>query len=772
MNIGLPAAVDSVPTPHRLQAASQSADGPPNGAPLRRLTVTSISTLFATALLVFGVVFWSVSRIDDLSQQRQLRTVQSALANSVAKVPYDQESVAIWNDAVLKLKPPLDLAWVESNLGVWMHEYFKHDRVHIVDAMGNPVYSMVDGKTVPTSRGEITPTLREAVSVLRQDMARGGLEAYHNDAGDLPRVVDLTFIDERPVLISAMPIVAESKELSPDAQSANVLISLRFLDESFLADLAKTHHLAGVRFSRSPRIAEHEQSYPLKNRAGTIIGYVVWDSERPGAAILEDVLPILASGLTAIGVAVLLLISGLRRTYRDLVSSEAESKHRAIRDPLTGLANRGYFNDRVAALLEERQRSEAPLALLFLDLDRFKQVNDTHGHAVGDALIQEIAQRIKSTLKPEDLLARIGGDEFAIVTCEGVSRDAIETLCRNIVASVSRPVEVLGQQASVGVSIGIGLSPEAGTERSELARNADIALYQAKHGGGAGYAFYTECMGRAIKERQALEADLRRALKDDGELEVVYQPLVSAKDFSVSGVEAFVRWNHPRLGRLLPTHFISIAEDCGLIDQLGERVLRDACRTAGALNLGTVAINVSATQFHQPEYAQRLLAILSQFGMDPQRLELEITERALLHASGTPARVLRELREKGVRIALDDFGTGYSSLSYLIKLEVDRIKLDRSFLQELGSCPRSSSVVCSIITMARAVGISVTAEGVETELQRDFLAAVDCDVMQGYLFAPPVSALKLVEHFSVGFRAWQPKPPKSSTPPAADPRVA
>ena len=452
----------------------------------------------------------------------------------------------------------------------------------------------------------------------------------------------------------------------------------------------------------------------------------------------------------------------------------AESKHRAVHDPLTGLANRGFFNECVAALLGERRTSGAPLALLFLDLDRFKRVNDTLGHPVGDALIQEVARRIKSTLKPNDLLARIGGDEFAIIKCEDVSRDAIEALCREIVASVSRPVDVLGQKATVGVSIGVGLSPEAGTERSELARNADLALYQAKHDGGAGFAFYTEEMSRTIKERQALEAELRNALEgeSEGELEVVYQPLVSAKDFSITGVEALIRWNHPRLGRVLPPNFIPIAEDCGLIDQLGERVLREACRTAGALNLGTVAVNVSATQFRNPDFAQRLLAILTHFGMDPKRLELEITESALLDGSDTPACVLRQLREKGVRIALDDFGTGYSSLNYLMKLEVDRIKLDRSFLQELGTCPRSSSVVCSIITMARAIGISVTAEGVETRVQRDFLAAVDCDTMQGYLFSPPVSALNLVERFSVGFRRWQPTAVEAEPSQNAGSRVA
>lgn len=731
--------------------------------------ITSVYTVLATALLVFGVVIWSASRIDELSQERQSRTVASALAKSVQKIPYDQESVTIWDDAVQKLQRPYDVAWIEANLGVWMYAYFKHDRIFIVDPDGKPIYRMIDGKTVADDTTPLDRSLKDVLAALHKMTAHGGIRAWGKHEGDVPRITDLSEVDGRPVLISAMPVVAETQDAAQDIAQAHTLVSVRFLDASFVTDLAETHHINGVRFSHTADIARHEQSYPLKNRSGATIGYVVWSSDRPGFSILNDVLPVLATGLAAISIAVVLLIASLRRTYRDLVFSEAESKHRAVHDPLTGLANRGFFNERVETLLAESRMSGAPLALLFLDLDRFKQVNDTLGHPVGDALIQEVARRISATLSTDDLIARIGGDEFAIIKRENVSRDQVENLCRNIIAIVSQPVDVGGQLASVGISIGVGLSPEAGTEWSELARNADVALYQAKHGGGLGFAFYNEEMSRTVKERQALEADLRRALEGEGELEVVYQPLVSARDFSMTGVEALIRWNHPRLGVVLPPAFIPIAEDSGLIDKLGEKVLREACRTAGALDIDTVAVNVSATQLQHPDFAERLLSILSHSGMDPRRLELEITEGTLLEASGTPARVLRELRDKGIRIALDDFGTGYSSLNYLIKLEVDRIKLDRSFLQDIDSCTRSSSVVHSIVAMAKAVGVSVTAEGVETEAQRDFLQTIACDTMQGYLFSPPVSALSLIEDFAVGFRRWH---PVVRLPKSADPRVA
>ena len=743
-------------------------NAPRTDRPLRRLAVASVYTVVATALLVFGVVFWSAARVDQLSQERQLRKISSALVASVEKIPYDQESVAIWDDAVRNVKLRFDLKWVERNLGTWMHEYFKHDRVYVIDPAGTVVYSMVDGKTVTNPNSRPDATVFDVVAALRAQMSAGALDDYELGKRRLPRLVDFAFAGDRPVLISAVPLVTESKTATQARGSEYVLVSLRFLDASFLSDLAATHLLKGIRFSRTDDSAPNEGSYALTDRNGRTIGHIVWVPEMPGWAILTDVLPVLTAGLAAIGIAIVLLIGGLRRTYRELVHSEAESKYRAVHDPLTGLANRAFFNDRVGALLSERRVNGHELALMFLDLDRFKQVNDTLGHPVGDALIQDVARRIKSLIKPGDVLARMGGDEFAIIKCDDVSREEIEAFCRDVVAVVSEPFDVLGQRAAVGVSIGVAMAPECGTDRSELARKADIALYQAKNR-RLGFAFYTEEMSKTLKERQALEADLRRALETEGELDVVYQPLVAAKDLSVSGVEALVRWNHPRLGSIPPPVFIPIAEECGLIGRLGERVLTEACRTAGALKLGTIAVNVSPIQFRSPDFASRLFAILSRTGMAAERLELEITESALLDGSGTSAKVLRLLRARGVRIALDDFGTGYSSLSYLIKLEVDRIKLDRSFVQDLGTCPRSSSIVRSVIGMAHAVGVSITAEGVETPEQRDFLVSVDCDTLQGYLFSPPVSGLGLVEHFAIGFRRWQ---PAAEEPEVSGPRVA
>jgi EAL domain-containing protein (putative c-di-GMP-specific phosphodiesterase class I) len=312
------------------------------------------------------------------------------------------------------------------------------------------------------------------------------------------------------------------------------------------------------------------------------------------------------------------------------------------------------------------------------------------------------------------------------------------------------PFEVLGNQAAVGISIGIAMSPEAGTDRIELARKADIALYEAKKGGHKSFQFFTEEMSETLCERHALEVDLRLALDACKQLEVVYQPVYSTEARGISAIEALVRWNHPRFGSVPPTLFVALAEECGLINRLGEWVLREACRMARDTNIRTVAVNASPSQFLQPDFAKRVLSVLNDCGMTPDRLEIEITEGTLLESSGISGRVLKALRAAGVRIALDDFGTGYSSLSYLIKLEVDRIKIDRSFVQHLTYTSPSCSIIQAIVTMAHAVGVAVTAEGVETHEQREILTDIGCNSLQGYLLSRPVSASKLAEMMATG----------------------
>ena len=713
--------------------------------PMRFVAVASVITVLAAALLAMGMVWWSASRADQATMERLRQTVGFALRKNIAQISYDQESVANWNDAVINTRNTFDPAWVDVYLGAWMYDYFKHDRIEILDANNTMIYAMAAGGSVELGDRRPPNVVSRLASQLRTRIDYGALDAYEAHKTRIPRSDDLGFVDNRPAIVSVMPLVPHNQNISQGRGTEFLIASIRFLDQSFLTDLGDAYLLEGVHYSRGNDIAANEQSYPLRSAQGENIGSIVWTPKLPGQSILSEVMPVLATGLTCIGIAIAFLIYRLRRTYTELVISEAQATHLAFHDTLTGLPNRGFFKERLEdALLRVREGHEQ-LALIFLDLDRFKQVNDSFGHATGDALICELARHLKATLKPGDVLARMGGDEFAIVMRDVHSRAEVEDLCRRIVNVVSRPFNILGSQASVGISVGIAMAPETGLDRSELARKADIALYQAKRSGGLSFCFFTEDMCHAVEERRELEFELLNALENEDGLEVVFQPLYEAKTLTPDGAEALLRWNHPRLGAVAPQTFIGLAEDCGLIDRLGDLVLRRACTVCSAWDLRTVSVNVSAMQLRKPDFAERTLALLEQTGMDPRRLEIEITESTLIGGSEVSAKMLKALRAAGIKVSLDDFGTGYSSLSYLMRLDVDRIKIDRSFVRQLGETTQSNSIVQAIVTMAHAVGLAVTAEGVETEQQRDFLIDLGCSHLQGYLFSPPISALRMIE---------------------------
>ena len=685
----------------------------------------------------------SATKSDQLFHSRLLKVVGYALDRSVEKVPYDQESVAVWDDAITNVRDSFDRNWVDINLGVWMYEYFKHDRTYVLDGQNQVLYAMADGKELAVSRRVPMGKVSDLVSDLRRQIADGALDRYALGQERVPRAVDLGFVEQRPAIISVMPLVSDTGKIQQDKGTEGAIVSVRFLDSGFIPDLASAYLLEGVRFSKNDDTTSEEQSLPFKDRAGQTIGHFVWTPGRPGWTILADLGPLFGMGALSIGAAVYFLIRSLRGTCTELVLSDAHSKHLAYHDSLTGLPNRAYFNNRLDQSLASVRGSSA-LALMFLDLDRFKEVNDTFGHAAGDALIRQVSDQLSTLIGPEDVLARMGGDEFAVIRCS-TTKEQVEELSQRIAGAISRPFDVNGCKAAVGISIGIAMAPEAGTDRGELARKADIALYQAKKSTGDRFQFFTEEMGQRIQTRQALEMDLREALDTGRGLVVAYQPVYCVDGLKIKGAEALARWDHPRLGPISPVVFVALAEECGLIDRLGDWVLRKACGAAQAWSLETISVNASAVQCHQADFADRVLAILRDTGLPPNRLEIEITESVLLDASGASARALKTLRDKGIRVALDDFGTGFSSLSYLIKLEVDRIKIDRSFVQHLDHSEQSRSIVRAIVNMAAALDVAVTAEGVETHAQLTFLSQAGCNHLQGYLFSKPVSPTRLTE---------------------------
>jgi diguanylate cyclase (GGDEF)-like protein len=436
-------------------------------------------------------------------------------------------------------------------------------------------------------------------------------------------------------------------------------------------------------------------------------------------------------------------LARLATSFNEMVGKIAEREQRitqlAFNDVLTGLPNRSMFQQQLEHLFRTLDGSEGMFALHCLDLDQFKVINDTLGHPAGDTLLVEAGHRVQNAARGH-FVARLGGDEFVVLQTVGDDRDAIDKLARRILEEMAQPLVIDGNEFAPSTSIGIAIAPQDGDGGETLLRNADLALYRAKEAGRGTYAFFEESLNQRAQQRRQLETDLRLAV-DRAEFELYYQPLFDLKDNRICSFEALIRWNHPTRGLISPAEFVPIAEDTGLIVPIGAWVVREACRQAASWPKHVrVAVNVSPVQFHRGALNETILLALADSGLEPARLEIEITESIFLEGSETTLRLLHSLRSLGIRVALDDFGTGYSSLSYLQSFPFDKLKIDRSFIHNLLTRDGASAIVRAITELAHALNIETTAEGVEETAQLMELRAHGCSSVQGFLFAEPMTA--------------------------------
>ena len=417
----------------------------------------------------------------------------------------------------------------------------------------------------------------------------------------------------------------------------------------------------------------------------------------------------------------------------------------AFYDPLTGLANRRLFKNRLEKSLNNLGRTEHSMALMFLDMDQFKHINDTQGHDAGDILLKEVVSRINTAVRNTDLVSRIGGDEFTILLTDVKNIQEVKTVAENILRSVSRPIRVKGQEIATSVSIGITMAPGDSDDINTLMKNADLAMYSAKESGRNNYQFFSEDLNHSILKGLALEKELKEAIQRN-QFTLLYQPKVSLFDYHPTGVESLIRWNHPEKGLLSPNHFIPVAEETGQIIDIGNWVLEQACHQISSMireNIlppeAKIAVNLSAKQFSDPNLVGHIINVLEVTRIPPHALELEITESTLMDDVEAAIDIMRELKSTGVSIAIDDFGTGYSSLSYLKRLPIDVLKVDRSFVMDIPEDENDMAITAAVIAMAHKLGLKVIAEGVETQEQLQFLRQNNCDEGQGFLISRPLS---------------------------------
>ncbi|MBV8849168.1 MAG: EAL domain-containing protein, partial [Methylobacteriaceae bacterium] len=523
------------------------------------------------------------------------------------------------------------------------------------------------------------------------------------------------------------------------SRASAAMVGVASLDGMFLSRLIRKAGVGPIDVVANGADPGMRAVIDLTDVKGQSLAGLAWTPSQPGnerALWFAAILVFFAALFAA------LVVYHSRRVARVLVESEARAQQLAGQDLLSGLPNRALFNQYLDAEIGRTQRTGSAFALFYLDLDRFKEINDSFGHDAGDRLIQASTQRVSTILRGGDRIARLGGDEFAILQTEVRSPRDCEKLAKRILQEMAQPFDLGDQKVFAAMSIGIALHPHDAQDSNELMRRADLALYRAKNEGRNRFCFFEQRMGEELRMRKTVEDELRAAIDRD-ELIAQYQPILSADGEKLVGVEALVRWRHPVHGLISPERFVGLAEDSGLILPLGEWMLRRACSDARRWPNLYVAVNVSPIQFRNSAFPTAVERILKETGMEPSRLELELTEGVLIKDADQAENAIIELRAKGVRLALDDFGIGYSSLIYLRRFAFDKIKIDKSFLQSMEMTGESAIILHSIVHLGRALGLTVTAEGIENEDQQRFLQALGCHELQGFLYSQPVDADEL-----------------------------
>jgi diguanylate cyclase (GGDEF)-like protein len=717
------------------------------GSVHRLAALTSIG-ITAVGMLLLAIIVYAGTAANKSATDRERTLLQNALNRGIARALNEQKSVAWWDDSVTKITDTnIDLTFTDSNFGVFLTETYGQDEVYILNGENKPLYAFTGGARAEPSAYEhraksFAPVVDEVRSGNHANL-KSHPDAFGEEQRDynvLGAVLDVAkwaghilSIDDKLAVVAAITIVP-NQDMTLLKGNPNILVTVTYIDDAYVAAMGRSLLLDNLTISPQQKQLGSTVSEPFEGDDGTHAGYLSWTTQQPGRVLLSIILPMVAIGVIAVAFLAAGMLRRLKKSSDELADRELQSRHDARHDALSGLPNRMHFADELRNTLNGLA-ADTYVLVAYVDIDRFKDVNDTLGHHAGDELIKAVARRLASMMRAENMLARYGGDEFAIYWVSHGSSSA-NALADRIKSAFASRFKVEGQSLRVTASAGIAIASGEGATAEDLLRQADIALYEAKLQGRDRAVVFSADMANRVEERLAIENDLRSAIDAD-QLRLNYQPIISCETGEIYGVEALLRWRHPDRGEMSPGAFIPIAEQSGLMPALGEWVLRRAMKDAALWPNLQISVNLSPVQFRQDGLEALLQRLVREYGVDPHQFVLEITEGVLMESNDRTSRTLDALHAMGFKTALDDFGTGYSSLAYLCNFRFNKIKIDRAFVNGMSKSESYNKIVNAVISLGKGLGMEIVAEGVETETQVDVMTALGCTELQGFFFSKP-----------------------------------
>jgi diguanylate cyclase (GGDEF)-like protein len=697
-----------------------------------RITLNLIASILITVVTVSATILWMAQRQNDQANDATRTMViggVEAMEQSLRTIANDY---AWWEDAYDAYMRKDD-EWMYSNIGSSVQETQLTDLMAVISPEGVLDYGWTPLEGDALAGDIVTPETITDIRSLIADMKVDNLEAR---SAYIPT-------DDGVMLIAVSQIVPVSQADSVDPATLPTFVAGFVMSEERLTDLGTSFLIDDVQLELSPNSdgTQFAASSEIFNIAGEEIASIVWTPPTPGRAVLQRVLVPVGIALALFCLVALATAYRARKMALALHDNEKEALIAARTDGLTGLMNRTGFTELVESKAYEQHSEKGNLAVIYFDINGFKAVNDSIGHHGGDDLVKALSGRLNSSMPEGAVFARVGGDEFAAILVGDTAGTSAASAADTVILMLDRPFTVSGFEFHVTVAVGYAIGTP-GVNPAEVVRRADLAMYQAKKGAQREAVRYHSTMETGALEKKQIETALRRGI-DDGELTVFYQPIVRAADLAVDGLEALVRWNSKELGPVSPENFIPIAEDTGLIHEIGRIVVRQACEDLAKWPDLKMAINISPVQLRDPNFVDDLMAIIDGSGMSPNQFELELTEGILVNNPTIAKRKLRILKDLGFVLSLDDFGTGFSSIGYLRQFPFDILKVDRSFVRDIGIDANAGALVRTLVSLGEAMNLSVIAEGIENEDQLKLLRLVQCDFVQGYLISKPVAASEI-----------------------------